>query len=539
MATAKQIKFNEDSRRALERGVNALVDAVKITLGPVGRYVVLEKKFGPPMISNDGVTIAKEIDLEDPFENLGAQLVKEVATKTQDIAGDGTTTAAIFAQAMLRDGLKNVAAGANPLAIKRGMDAAVIRVVEEMKKLSKPVEDKQAIAQVATIASKDEKIGQTIADALEKVGKDGVITVEESKGLDISLEFTEGMQFDRGYVSPYFVTDPERMVVELDEPLIFITDKKITSVQDFLPVLEKLANRGRPFMIIADDIEGEALATLVLNKIRGTFRCVAVKAPGFGDRRKAMLQDISILSGGQVVSDELGIKFENVALDMLGEARQVKVDKDDTTIVAGKGDPEEIKKRINQIRHQITETDSEYDKEKLQERLAKLAGGVAVIKVGAATETEMKERKHRIEDAVSATKAAVEEGIVAGGGTVLINILPKLEEMKLEGDEQTGVNIVKTALVEPLRLIAVNAGLEGAVVVAKVKEQKQLGIGLNALTRNYEDMFKAGIVDPLKVTRSALQNAESIASMILTTEAAITEKPEKEKSMAPPMPSDY
>ena len=539
MATAKQIKFNEDSRRALERGVNALVDAVKITLGPVGRYVVLEKKFGPPMISNDGVTIAKEIDLEDPFENLGAQLVKEVATKTQDIAGDGTTTAAIFAQAMLRDGLKNVAAGANPLAIKRGMDAAVIRVVEEMKKLSKPVEDKQAIAQVATIASKDEKIGQTIADALEKVGKDGVITVEESKGLDISLEFTEGMQFDRGYVSPYFVTDPERMVVELDEPLIFITDKKITSVQDFLPVLEKLANRGRPFMIIADDIEGEALATLVLNKIRGTFRCVAVKAPGFGDRRKAMLQDISILSGGQVVSDELGIKFENVALDMLGEARQVKVDKDDTTIVAGKGDPEEIKKRINQIRHQITETDSEYDKEKLQERLAKLAGGVAVIKVGAATETEMKERKHRIEDAVSATKAAVEEGIIAGGGTVLINILPKLEEMKLEGDEQTGVNIVKTALVEPLRLIAVNAGLEGAVVVAKVKEQKQLGIGLNALTRNYEDMFKAGIVDPLKVTRSALQNAESIASMILTTEAAITEKPEKEKSMAPPMPSDY
>jgi chaperonin GroEL len=539
MATAKQIRFDEDSRRALERGVNALVDAIKITLGPIGRYVVLEKKFGPPMITNDGVTIAKEIDLEDPFENLGAQLVKEVATKTQDVAGDGTTTAAVFAQAMLHEGLKNVVAGANPLAIKRGMDAAVIRVVEEMKKLSKPVEDKQAIAQVATISSKDGKIGQTIADAMEKVGKDGVITVEESKGLDISLEFTEGMQFDRGYVSPYFVTDPERMVVELDEPLIFITDKKITSVQDFLPVLEKLANRGRPFMIIADDIEGEALATLVLNKIRGTFRCVAVKAPGFGDRRKAMLQDISVLSGGQVVSDELGIKFENVALDMLGEARQVKVDKDNTTIVAGKGNPEEIKKRINQIRHQITETDSEYDKEKLQERLAKLAGGVAVIKVGAATETEMKERKHRIEDAVSATKAAVEEGIIAGGGTVLINILPKLEEMKLEGDEQIGVNIVKAALVEPLRLIAVNAGLEGAVVVAKVKEQKQLGIGLNAITRNYEDMFKAGIVDPLKVTRSALQNAESIASMILTTEAAITEKPEKEKPMAPPMPSDY
>jgi chaperonin GroEL len=539
MATTKQIKFDEDSRRALERGVNALVDTVKITLGPIGRYVVLEKKFGPPMIVNDGVTIAKEIDLEDPFENLGAQLVKEVATKTQDIAGDGTTTAAVFAQAMLHDGLKNVVAGANPLAIKRGMDAAVVRVVEEMKKLSKPVEDKQAIAQVATISSKDAIIGQTIADAMEKVGKDGVITVEESKGLDINLEFTEGMQFDRGYVSPYFVTDPERMVVELDEPLIFITDKKITSVQDFLPVLEKLANKGRPFMIIADDIEGEALATLVLNKIRGTFRCVAVKAPGFGDRRKAMLQDISILSGGQVVSDELGIKFENVSLDMLGEARQVKVDKDNTTIVAGKGDPEEIKKRINQIRHQITETDSEYDKEKLQERLAKLAGGVAVIKVGAATETEMKERKHRIEDAVSATKAAVEEGIIAGGGTVLINILPKLEEMKLEGDEQIGVNIVKSALTEPLRLIAVNAGLEGAVVVAKVKEQKQLGIGLNAITRTYEDMFKAGIVDPLKVTRSALQNAESIASMMLTTEAAITEKPEKDKPMAPPMPPDY
>ncbi len=538
MATAKQLVYDEEGRRALERGVNALADAVKITLGPRGRYVVLEKKFGPPTITNDGVTIAKEIDLENPFENLGTQLVKEVATKTQDVAGDGTTTATIFAQAMIRDGLRNVVAGANPLALKRGMDAAVVKAVEEMKKLSKPVEDKQSIAQVASISSKDDKIGSVIADAMEKVGKDGVITVEEAQSLDITLDFVEGMQFDRGYVSPYFVTDTERMTVELDDPLIFITDKKISSVTEFLPVLEKLANKGRPFLVIADDVEGEALATMVLNRMRGSFRCVAVKAPGFGDRRKAMLQDIAILTKGQVVTEEIGIKFENVTLDMMGEARQVKVDKDNTTIVGGKGDPEEIKKRIGQIRRQIEDTDSDYDREKLQERLAKLAGGVAVIKVGAATETEMKERKHRIEDAVSATKAAVEEGVVAGGGVVLINILPKMEELKLHGDEQTGANIVKRSLEEPLRLIAENAGLEGSVVVEKVKDLPH-NQGFNALTMKYEDMFKAGIIDPLKVTRSALQNAESIASMILTTEAAVVEKPEKEKPSPPPMPPEY
>lgn len=535
MAQPKLLIFDEEGRRALERGVNSLANAVKITLGPRGRYVVLEKKFGPPTITNDGVTIAKEIDLEDPFENLGAQLVKEVATKTQDVAGDGTTTATVLAQCIIREGLKNVAAGANPLALKRGIEKAVDRAVEELKRLSKPVEDKQAIAQVASISSKDEKIGNVIADAMEKVGKDGVITVEESQGLDITLEFVEGMQFDRGYISPYFVTDPERMEVVLDEPYIFITDKKISSVTEFLPVLEKLAQKGRPFLIIADDVEGEALATLVLNKVRGTFRCCAVKAPGFGDRRKAMLQDIAILTGGQVVSDELGIKFENVTLDMLGEARQVKVDKDDTTIVGGKGNEEEIKARITQIRRQIEETDSEYDREKLQERLAKLAGGVAVIKVGAATETEMKERKHRIEDAVSATKAAVEEGIIAGGGAALINALSKLDGLKLEGDELTGANIVKRALEEPLKLIAENAGMEGAVIVEKVKELP-VNQGFNAVTLKFEDMFKAGIVDPLKVTRSALQNASSIASMILTTEAAVVEKPEKEKPVPPPPP---
>jgi chaperonin GroEL len=538
MAQAKQLIFDEEGRRALERGVNSLANAVKITLGPRGRYVVLEKKFGPPTITNDGVTIAKEIDLEDPFENLGAQLVKEVATKTQDVAGDGTTTATVLAQCIIREGLKNVAAGANPLALKRGIEKAVDKAVEELKKLAKPVEDKQSTAQVASISSKDEKIGSVIADAMEKVGKDGVITVEESQGLDIILEFVEGMQFDRGYISPYFVTDPDRMEVILDEPYIFITDKKISSVTEFLPVLEKLAQKGRSFLIIADDIEGEALATLVLNKMRGTFRCVAVKAPGFGDRRKAMLQDIAILTGGQVVSEELGIKFENVTLDMLGEARQVKVDKDDTTIVGGKGKDEDIKARIAQIRRQIEETDSEYDREKLQERLAKLAGGVAVIKVGAATETEMKERKHRIEDAVSATKAAVEEGIIAGGGTALINILPQLDSLKLSGDEHTGLSIVKRSLEEPLKLIAENAGMEGAVVAEKVKELP-INQGFNALTMKYEDMFKSGIVDPLKVTRSALQNAASIASMLLTTEAAVVEKPEKERPAAPPVPPEY
>lgn len=533
---AKLLLYNEEARKALERGVNKLADAVKPTLGPRGRYVVLERKFGSPTITNDGVTIAKEIDLEDPHENLGAQLVKEVATKTQDRAGDGTTTAALLAQVLVKEGLKNVTAGANPIMLKRGIEKAVEKVVESLKSISKPVEDKFSIEQVATISAKSPEIGKTISEAMDKVGKDGVITVEEGKSLGIELEFVEGMQFDRGYISPYFVTDPERMEVILDEPYIIITDKKISNVQEFLPVLEKILQVSKSFLILAEDIEGEALATLVVNKLRGTFSTVAVKAPGFGDRRKAMLEDIAILTGGQVISEELGIKFDGVQLVMLGRARQVKVDKDNTTIIGGKGSHEDISKRISQIKKQIDETESEYEREKLQERLAKLSGGVAVIKVGAATETEMKERKHRVEDAVAATKAAVEEGVVPGGGIAFLYAQKTLDEIGLEGDEKTGLAIVKKILEEPSRVIAENAGKEGAVVVETIKNSG-FGIGFNALTLVYEDMVKAGIVDPVKVSRFAIQNAASIAAMVLTTEALVVDKPEKEKpAHMPPMP---
>ncbi|NPV43861.1 MAG: chaperonin GroEL [Firmicutes bacterium] len=535
---AKEIKFNEDARRAIERGVNKLADTVKVTLGPKGRNVVLDKKFGSPTITNDGVTIAKEIELEDPYENMGAQLVKEVATKTQDVAGDGTTTATLLAQAIIREGLKNVAAGANPMILKKGIEKAVNAVVDEIKKFSKPIESKESIAQVASISAADEEIGKLIAEAMEKVGKDGVITVEESKTMGTTLEVVEGMQFDRGYISPYMVTDTEKMEAVLDEPYILITDKKISNVQDLLPVLEKIVQQGKKLLLIAEDVEGEALATLVVNKLRGTFTCVAVKAPGFGDRRKAMLQDIAILTGGQVISEELGIELKNADLSMMGTARQVKVTKEDTIIVDGGGNPDEIKKRIAQIRTQIEDTTSEFDKEKLQERLAKLAGGVAVIQVGAATETELKEKKHRIEDALSATRAAVEEGIVAGGGTAFINALPALEALKAEGDEKTGIDIIKRALEEPVRQIAFNAGLEGSIIVEKLKESKP-GIGFDALKQEYVDMIAAGIVDPTKVTRSTLQNAASVAAMILTTEAVVADIPEKEKDMPgggmPPM----
>lgn len=527
---AKEIKFNEDARRAIERGVNKLADTVKVTLGPKGRNVVLDKKFGSPTITNDGVTIAKEIELEDPYENMGAQLVKEVATKTQDVAGDGTTTATLLAQAIIREGLKNVAAGANPMILKKGIEKAVNAVVDEIKKFSKPIESKESIAQVASISAADEEIGKLIAEAMEKVGKDGVITVEESKTMGTTLEVVEGMQFDRGYISPYMVTDTEKMEAVLDEPYILITDKKISNVQDLLPVLEKIVQQGKKLLLIAEDVEGEALATLVVNKLRGTFTCVAVKAPGFGDRRKAMLQDIAILTGGQVISEELGIELKNADLSMMGTARQVKVTKEDTIIVDGGGNPDEIKKRIAQIRTQIEDTTSEFDKEKLQERLAKLAGGVAVIQVGAATETELKEKKHRIEDALSATRAAVEEGIVAGGGTAFINALPALEALKAEGDEKTGIDIIKRALEEPIRQIAFNAGLEGSIIVEKLKESKP-GIGFDALKQEYVDMIAAGIVDPTKVTRSTLQNAASVAAMILTTEAVVADIPEKEKDM--------
>jgi chaperonin GroEL len=527
---AKEIKFNEDARRAIERGVNKLADTVKVTLGPKGRNVVLDKKFGSPTITNDGVTIAKEIELEDPYENMGAQLVKEVATKTQDVAGDGTTTATLLAQAIIREGLKNVAAGANPMILKKGIEKAVNAVVDEIKKFSKPIESKESIAQVASISAADEEIGKLIAEAMEKVGKDGVITVEESKTMGTTLEVVEGMQFDRGYISPYMVTDTEKMEAVLDEPYILITDKKISNVQDLLPVLEKIVQQGKKLLLIAEDVEGEALATLVVNKLRGTFTCVAVKAPGFGDRRKAMLQDIAILTGGQVISEELGIELKNADLSMMGTARQVKVTKEDTIIVDGGGNPDEIKKRIAQIRTQIEDTTSEFDKEKLQERLAKLAGGVAVIQVGAATETELKEKKHRIEDALSATRAAVEEGIVAGGGTAFINALPALETLKAEGDEKTGIDIIKRALEEPIRQIAFNAGLEGSIIVEKLKESKP-GIGFDALKQEYVDMIAAGIVDPTKVTRSTLQNAASVAAMILTTEAVVADIPEKEKDM--------
>ncbi|NSW82356.1 MAG: chaperonin GroEL [Syntrophothermus sp.] len=524
---AKQLRFSEEARRSLEKGVDTLANAVKVTLGPKGRNVVLERKFGSPTITNDGVTIAKDIDLEDPWENMGCQLVKEVATKTNDVAGDGTTTATVLAQAMIKEGLKNVAAGANPMIMKRGIEKAVKVAVEALKEISKPVESKAAIASVASISAADTEIGDLIADAMEKVGRDGVITVEESQSVGTSLEVVEGMNFDRGYISPYMITDPDKMEATLSEPYILVTDKKISSINDILPVLEKVVQTGKPLLLIAEDVEGEALATLVVNKLRGTFTCVAVKAPAFGERRKAMLQDIAILTGGEVASEELGVKLENVTLNMMGRARQVRVKKDETIIIDGAGSEQAIKERINQIKKQIEETKSEYDREKLQERLAKLAGGVAVIQVGAATETELKEKKHRIEDALAATKAAVEEGIVAGGGTALINIMKKLEDIDANGDERTGVLLVMKALEEPLRQIANNAGIEGSVVVQKVKEL-EAGIGFNALTGEYEDMIKAGIIDPVKVTRSALQNAASIAGMLITTETLVTEVPKEE-----------
>jgi chaperonin GroEL len=527
---AKQILFGEEARRALERGVNQLAETVRVTLGPKGRNVVLDKKFGSPMIINDGVTIAREIELPDPFENMGAQLVKEVATKTNDVAGDGTTTATVLAQAIVREGLKNVAAGANPMIIKKGIEKAVAVAVEEIKKISKPVEEKNAIAQVASISASDEEIGKLIAEAMEKVGKDGVITVEESKGFITTLDIVEGMNFDRGYISPYMITDPDKMEAVLNEPYILICEKKISAIADVLPVLEKVVQAGKPLMIIAEDVEGEALATLVVNKLRGTFTCVSVKAPGFGDRRKAMMEDIAILTGGQVISEDVGIKLENATIQMLGRCRQVKIKKEETVIVGGMGDQETLKKRIAQIKTMIDDTTSDFDREKLQERLAKLAGGVAVIEVGAATETELKEKKLRIEDALNATRAAVEEGIVSGGGTAYINIIPALNAIVATGEIATGVEIVKKALEEPIRQIANNAGLEGSVIVEKVKNLKA-GMGFNAITEQYVDMIEAGIVDPAKVARSALQNAASIAAMLLTTETIVADKPEKDGGM--------
>ncbi|MEK4251528.1 chaperonin GroEL [Paenibacillus sp. FSL W7-1287] len=529
---AKDIKFSEDARRAMLRGVDQLADAVKVTLGPKGRNVVLEKKFGSPLITNDGVSIAKEIELEDAFENMGAQLVKEVATKTNDIAGDGTTTATVLAQAMIREGLKNVTAGANPMVIRKGIDKAVKAAVVELSNISKKVESNQDIAQVGAISSADEEVGQLIAEAMQKVGNDGVITVEESKGFVTELEVVEGMQFDRGYISPYMVTDTDKMEAVLDNPYILITDKKITNIQEILPVLEKVVQSGKQLLIIAEDVEGEAQATLVVNKLRGTFTCVAVKAPGFGDRRKAMLQDIAALTGGQVITEELGLDLKSTDVDSLGSARQVRITKENTIIVDGAGNKDDILARVNQIRVQLEETTSEFDKEKLQERLAKLAGGVAVIKVGAATETELKERKLRIEDALNATRAAVEEGIVSGGGTALVNVYSAVAAVDAEGDEKTGVNIVLRALEEPVRTIAANAGQEGSVIVERLKNEK-VGIGYNAATGEWVNMFDAGIVDPAKVTRSALQNAASVAAMFLTTEAVVADKPEPK---APAMP---
>ncbi|MDG4768275.1 chaperonin GroEL [Solwaraspora sp. WMMD406] len=529
---AKMIAFDEEARRGLERGMNTLADAVKVTLGPKGRNVVLEKKWGAPTITNDGVSIAKEIELEDPYEKIGAELVKEVAKKTDDVAGDGTTTATVLAQALVREGLRNVAAGANPMALKRGIEAAVSSVAEELSKLAKDVETKEQIASTASISAGDSNVGEIIADAMDKVGKEGVITVEESNTFGLELELTEGMRFDKGYISPYFWTDPERMEAVLDDPYILIVNSKISSVKDLLPILEKIMQSGKPLLIIAEDVEGEALATLIVNKVRGTFKSVAVKAPGFGDRRKAMLTDISILTGGQVVSEELGLKLDAVTIDMLGRARKVQVTKDETTVVDGAGDAEQIQGRVNQIRAEIEKSDSDYDREKLQERLAKLAGGVAVIKVGAATEVELKERKHRIEDAVRNAKAAVEEGIVPGGGVALVQAgKTAFDKLDLVGDEATGAQIVKIALDAPLRQIAVNAGLEGGVVVEKVRNLDP-GHGLNAANGEYVDLLKAGIIDPAKVTRSALQNASSIAALFLTTEAVVADKPEKNPAPA-------
>ncbi|MDQ0194026.1 chaperonin GroEL [Paenibacillus wynnii] len=531
---AKEIKFSEDARRAMLRGVDALANAVKVTLGPKGRNVVLEKKFGSPLITNDGVTIAKEIELEDAFENMGAQLVKEVATKTNDVAGDGTTTATVLAQAMIREGLKNVTAGANPMVIRKGIDKAVKAAVLELQRISKPVEDSQAIAQVASISAADEEVGQLIAEAMEKVGKDGVITVEESRGFLTELEVVEGMQFDRGYISPYMITDTDKMEAVLENPYILITDKKISSTQEILPLLEKIVQQARPLVIIAEDIEGEAQAMLIVNKLRGTFNAVAVKAPGFGDRREAMLQDIAALTGGQVITEKLGLDLKSTSIDQLGNARQVRVTKENTTIVDGSGDKADINARVSQIRSQLEDTTSEFDKEKLQERLAKLAGGVAVVKVGAATETELKERKLRIEDALNATRAAVEEGIVSGGGTALVNVYAAVAAVEATGDERTGVNIVLRALEEPVRTIAANAGQEGSVIVDRLKKEA-IGIGYNAATDEWVNMFEAGIVDPAKVTRYALQNAASVAAMFLTTEAVIADKPEPDKGGMPDM----
>ncbi len=532
---AKDIRYSDEARRAILSGVEQLAKAVKVTLGPSGRNVVLEKKFGSPTITKDGVTVAKEIELKDPFENLGAQLVKEVASKTSDVAGDGTTTATIIAEAIYREGLKQVTAGANPMEVKRGIDKAVDAVVEELKKIKKEVKDNKEIEQVAAIsANNDYEIGSKIAEAMDKVGKDGVITVEEAKGIETYVEVVEGMQFDRGYISPYFVTNPEKMEAVLEEPYILIHDKKISSIRDILPVLEKVAQQGKPLLVIAEDVEGEALATLVVNKIRGTLQACAVKAPGYGERRKAMLEDIAILTGGRVISEEAGMKLENAQLSDLGRAKRVVVDKDNTTIVEGYGSKDAIKARIQQIKAQIEETKSDYDREKLQERLAKLAGGVAVIYVGAATETEMKEKKARIEDALHATKAAVEEGIVPGGGVSLLRASRAVEKLDLKGDQKVGAEIVKNALVAPLKQIAENAGYEGSLVAEKVKNAEKDTIGFNALTGEYVDMFEAGIIDPLKVERIALQNAASIASLLLTTEAIVTEIKEKEKT--PPMP---
>jgi len=531
---AKQLRFDDEARRAILCGVDKLANAVKVTLGPKGRNVVLDKKWGAPTITKDGVTVAKEIELEDPFENMGAQMVKEVASKTSDVAGDGTTTATVLAQAIIREGMRNVTAGSNPMALKRGIDKAVEAVIEEIKKISKPTKGKKEIAQVATIsANNDKTIGDLIADAMEKVGKDGVITVEEAKGVDTTLEVVEGMQFDRGYISPYMVSDPERMEVVLDNPLILIHEKKIAGMKDLLPILEQIAKMGKPFLIIAEEVEGEALATLVVNKLRGTLQCAAVKAPGFGDRRKEMLKDIAVLTGGEVISEELGIKLENIRLEDLGKAKKVIVDKENTTIIEGAGKDKEIEGRIKQLRTQIEDTTSDYDREKLQERLAKLSGGVAVIKVGAPTEVAMKEKKARVEDALNATRAAVEEGIVPGGGVVLLRALPALDKVRASGDEKVGLEIVRRALEEPIRQIAENAGVEGSIVVQKVREGSG-SFGFNAETEQYEDLMAAGIIDPTKVTRVALQHAASIAGLMVTTVCLITEIPEKEK--APAMP---
>jgi len=531
---AKQLEFSESARRSLKTGVDKLADAVKVTLGPKGRNVVLDKKFGAPTVTNDGVTIAREIELDDPFENMGAQLVKEVATKTNDVAGDGTTTATVLAQAIIGEGLRNVAAGANPMIIKRGIDKGVDAIMDELKTLARPVNTTEETAQVAAGSSQDESVGQMIAEVMSKVGKDGVITVEESQGLRLEQDYVDGMQLDRGYISPYMVTNADRMEAALENPYILITDKKISAIADILPVLEKLVQFGKNLVIIAEDVDGEALATLVVNKLRGTFNTLAIKAPGFGDRRKAMLEDIATLTGGQVISEEVGLRLDSTTIDMLGQARRVTATKDNTTIIEGKGSQEAIEARTKQIRAQIDDTTSDFDKEKLQERLAKLSGGVAVIKVGAPTEVELKEKKHRIEDALSATRAAVEEGIVAGGGVALINALPALDRLQLTGDEKTGIDILRRALEEPLRQISFNAGAEGSVVVAAVKGFEP-GKGYNALTGEYQDMFQAGVIDPVKVTRSALQSAASIAGMLLTTETIITDLPEKNNA-APAMP---